>query len=404
MTDKLPPNLLKLFLPRPALQHTVPLDRDPEQRRRPEISGLAAFLDRCKDHDKDYVPTETVAEIKARKAAEKKAKQEQRLTDAIAGWRPSEDDQATNDPYKTLFVGRLNYSTTEKGLRKHFEQWGPIKSCRLVTDQNGKSRGYAFIEYEKEKDMKGAYKEADTSKLDDRRILVDVERGRTVKDWRPRRLGGGLGGATRKPGFDQNQRVFSGREGGPMMGGNNYDHYDDRGGFRGGPPRFGGGFNDRGYGGGGGYGHQGGYRGPPGGGGGYGHGGFDRRGPGGPPPDRNFGGDRGYLDRPHFGGDRGDRAAFGGDRGYANGNGFDKPPRDEVRIKQEGETGDKYGSRDHRSSRSDRDRDRGDDRHERSDRDRERSGRRDRDRDRSRSPRRDRRERSRERGRGDRDR
>lgn len=34
-----------------------------------------------------------------------------------------------------------------------------------------------------------AYKDADGKRVDGRRIVVDVERGRTVKDWRPRRLG-----------------------------------------------------------------------------------------------------------------------------------------------------------------------------------------------------------------------
>lgn len=38
-----------------------------------------------------------------------------------------------------------------------------------------------------------AYKQADGRKIDNRRVLVDVERGRTVPNWRPRRLGGGLG-------------------------------------------------------------------------------------------------------------------------------------------------------------------------------------------------------------------
>ncbi|KAJ6790996.1 U1 small nuclear ribonucleoprotein 70 kDa [Iris pallida] len=38
-----------------------------------------------------------------------------------------------------------------------------------------------------------AYKQADGRKLDNRRVLVDVERGRTVPNWHPRRLGGGLG-------------------------------------------------------------------------------------------------------------------------------------------------------------------------------------------------------------------
>jgi hypothetical protein len=34
-----------------------------------------------------------------------------------------------------------------------------------------------------------AYKYADGKKIDGRRVLVDVERGRTVKGWLPRRLG-----------------------------------------------------------------------------------------------------------------------------------------------------------------------------------------------------------------------
>jgi len=37
--------------------------------------------------------------------------------------------------------------------------------------------------------LAAAYKHADGKKIDGRRVLVDVERGRTVKGWRPRRLG-----------------------------------------------------------------------------------------------------------------------------------------------------------------------------------------------------------------------
>ena len=34
-----------------------------------------------------------------------------------------------------------------------------------------------------------AYKYGDGKKIDGKRVVVDVERGRTVKSWRPRRLG-----------------------------------------------------------------------------------------------------------------------------------------------------------------------------------------------------------------------
>jgi U1 small nuclear ribonucleoprotein len=73
-------------------------------------------------------------------------------------------------------------------------QYGPVKNVTLVYDtQTQKPRGYGFVEFEHERDMKTAYKHADGRKIDGRRVLVDVERGRTVKDWKPRRLGHGLG-------------------------------------------------------------------------------------------------------------------------------------------------------------------------------------------------------------------
>ena len=59
----------------------------------------------------------------------------------------------------------------------------------MVQDHEGNSRGYGFIEFEKEPDMRAAYKYADGRKIDGRRVLVDVERGRTVRNWLPRRLG-----------------------------------------------------------------------------------------------------------------------------------------------------------------------------------------------------------------------
>merc|ERR1719333_2103148 len=63
----------------------------------------------------------------------------------------------------------------------------------MIYDQKGKPRGYCFIEYEHERDLKNAYKQGDGKKIDGRRVMVDVERGRTVEGWYPRRLGGGRG-------------------------------------------------------------------------------------------------------------------------------------------------------------------------------------------------------------------
>jgi U1 small nuclear ribonucleoprotein 70kDa len=69
---------------------------------------------------------------------------------------PKDNNAASGDPYKTLFISRLSYQATEADLRKEFEMYGPIEKLRIVRDKKtGKSKGYAFVLYEREKDMKG---------------------------------------------------------------------------------------------------------------------------------------------------------------------------------------------------------------------------------------------------------
>lgn len=67
-----------------------------------------------------------------------------------------------------------------------------------------------FLSKNDTKSKSAAYKHADGKKIDGKRVLVDVERARTVKGWLPRRLGGGLGG-TRRGGPEVNIK-HSGRE------------------------------------------------------------------------------------------------------------------------------------------------------------------------------------------------
>merc|ERR1719204_2621540 len=96
----------------------------------------------------------------------------------------------------------------------------------IIKDKfTGKPRGYAFVEFESSHDLKDAFRRADGRKLKGRRILVDVERGRTVPDWKPRKLGGGLGG-TRLGGPEQN-RKYSGREE-TSRGRSDTDRYKER--------------------------------------------------------------------------------------------------------------------------------------------------------------------------------
>ncbi|PKY03474.1 RNA-binding domain-containing protein [Aspergillus campestris IBT 28561] len=350
MTDKLPPPLLALFQPRPPLRYVTPLDRAPEDVKKSQIGGIAQFLPEVKKYEEEvpYTPTESWIQRKWRQKQEQKENLQNQLTESVQAFDPSHDPQARGDPFKTLFVSRLSYDVKDADLEREFGRFGPIERIRIVKDNvtpkgaKKAHRGYAFIVYEREKDMKAAYKETDGIRIKDRRVVVDVERGRTVKGWKPRRFGGGLGGR----GYT---KAMPSRPIGP-------------GGFNApsGPGGYGGGF--RGFGGGG-RGFKGGFRGDRG---------FGPRGGVGYQGGRNGFGGQAPPNAPS--GPGGGRGRFERDRG-ATGTGSNREP---VRPR------DSFADRDRRDYDRERDLDRPRDRDRDRDsyryRDRERE--RDRDRDR----------------------
>lgn len=213
MTQYLPPNLLALFAPRDPIPYMPPMGKLPHEKKLRPYTGVSENLSLFEDPKDTPPPTrvETKEERKERKRKERAEQVAYQLEQDLALWDPTNDPKLRSDPFKTLFIARINFDTSESKLRREFEDYGPIRSINYVmATDSGKPRGYAFIEYEHERDMHSAYKHADGKKIDGRRVLVDIERGRTIKGWRPRRLGGGLGG-TRKGGPDVNTK-FSGRD------------------------------------------------------------------------------------------------------------------------------------------------------------------------------------------------
>jgi U1 small nuclear ribonucleoprotein len=186
--------LINLFAARPPIEYLAPVSKRPM----PAYTGVAKFMTYFKPPNEDPPPEPLKIlnrdERRAQRRREKLEKEKERIEREIKDWDPHSNPKATDEAYKTLFVCRLSYNTTESRLKREFEQFGPVKQVKVVHDLDNKPKGYAFIEFERERDMRDAYKAADAKKIDERRILVDVERGRTVKDWRPRRFGGGLGG------------------------------------------------------------------------------------------------------------------------------------------------------------------------------------------------------------------
>ncbi|RVE42662.1 hypothetical protein evm_012691 [Chilo suppressalis] len=191
MTQFLPPNLLALFAARDPIPYLPPAAKLPHEKKQKGYDGVGAFLNVFEHPSETPPPTrvETREERMERRRRERAEQTAYKLEQEIALWDPAANARATTDPFKTLFVARINYDTSESKLRREFEGYGPIKKIYMIFNKdNDKPRGYAFIEYEHERDMHSAYKHADGKKIDGKRVLVDVERARTVKGWLPRRL------------------------------------------------------------------------------------------------------------------------------------------------------------------------------------------------------------------------
>ncbi|KAI0324319.1 hypothetical protein GY45DRAFT_1263032 [Cubamyces sp. BRFM 1775] len=174
-THLLPPNLLKLFAPRPPLPYTRPLDKDIDRVRPKNVDGVGPILAQLREArtqgmidsgntggerdgmEEGEEPTFTYAEETKRqiRREERKKKKAEEFQRAKENYKPSEDPEAIGDPYKTLFISRLHKNATENDLRREFESFGSIERVRIVRDKNGRSRGYAFIVFERERDMKG---------------------------------------------------------------------------------------------------------------------------------------------------------------------------------------------------------------------------------------------------------
>ncbi|KAL9654377.1 hypothetical protein ABK040_010404 [Willaertia magna] len=112
--------------------------------------------------------------INNKEAFEKKKEREAKSKAIVLEMIGDLPDANVKPPENILFICRLNPITTSSSLQLIFSQFGKIKSCEVVKDKRtGKSKRFAFIEFEDEEACENAFLKMENVMIDDRRIHVD---------------------------------------------------------------------------------------------------------------------------------------------------------------------------------------------------------------------------------------
>lgn len=90
---------------------------------------------------------------------------------------------------KRLFVGGLPYSVTDRSLEEMFSEIGVVSSATVITDRDtGQSKGFGFVDMEKDEEADEAIKKLNDTEIEGRRIVVNVARPREERPRGPRRF------------------------------------------------------------------------------------------------------------------------------------------------------------------------------------------------------------------------
>ena len=78
-----------------------------------------------------------------------------------------------------IYCGNLSYDITENDLQQLFEEYGSIVKVNIIKDRDtDRSKGFGFVEMEKQEDGEKAIKELDGSAVKGRNIKVNQARPR----------------------------------------------------------------------------------------------------------------------------------------------------------------------------------------------------------------------------------
>jgi RNA recognition motif-containing protein len=96
---------------------------------------------------------------------------------------------------KNIFVGNLNFNTTEDELRQLFAAYGNVDRVSIMTDRDtGRSRGFGFVEMSSSEDGEKAIAALNGTQLGGRKLNVNEARPKTERSGGGGRDRGGRGG------------------------------------------------------------------------------------------------------------------------------------------------------------------------------------------------------------------
>jgi RNA recognition motif-containing protein len=78
-----------------------------------------------------------------------------------------------------LYIGNLNWQTTEADLQAAFEEFGQVSSVTIIKDKyTGQSRGFGFVEMPDDSEGQAAIDGLNGKELDGRTLRIDLARPR----------------------------------------------------------------------------------------------------------------------------------------------------------------------------------------------------------------------------------
>lgn len=83
---------------------------------------------------------------------------------------------------KKIYVGNLNFQTTDDELRTMFGEYGQVSSATVITDRDtGRSRGFGFVEMEDDSAAMNAISGINGRDVDGRQLNVNEARPRQAR-------------------------------------------------------------------------------------------------------------------------------------------------------------------------------------------------------------------------------